>query len=184
MKLYIQVKFYESYLKLITDLLEAINASNSSNEKLVEWVTDFTDLCSRLQALKSDVNDAKREESANNLTRKANILKLAGDNLASIRDELRKRVFRDIIDLSTEDTLRFFVARFMEVTSHTKDESLSYNVRDIVNTVLRRISSERSLDVSTNTFKQCDLLRMQKSLRSVWKHTLGHSEAELFVEEK
>ncbi|AXY55032.1 21 kDa protein [Rehmannia virus 1] len=179
MKLYINVGYYKTYLKMVVSLLTTIESTSETDIDVNKWIEDFTDLATRIQALKSDVNDAKREENECDINKKAHLLEQAEEKLARIRDELRKLSCHDLINLDNKDLIKYFVTKYMTITSRTLDTTLAARTKDVSTVVLRNLSTEKGLNISTNTFKQSELLRLKSKLGIVWKYHLGYDEKEL-----
>ncbi|AAW32899.1 putative silencing supressor [Mint virus 1] len=181
MKLYFRVAYYESLVTEATNLLTRVRNRDENHDRaaLNKWILDFTDLAARVQCIKSDVNDAKREESAHDINTKVALLQTFEQRLAEARDVLRLIVVKDQLNLESKELLAFFVKYFTNITPTSFDHAIEYSVRQLVSAVLLHLSSESGLDISANTFRQNVLLRSNNKVIVEWTRRLGYTKEQL-----
>nr|BBK15486.1 p18 [Carnation necrotic fleck virus] len=174
MKLYFTLAFYTLYSASVDSLLTKAESNDQSDESAVRvLIKEYTELCTKLLSLKSDVNDARRDEGEEVFTAKSDILLSIEKTLCTIRDVLRVKVINLNCERTPEETLVFLASLYSETEKVSFDETLELKTRDVVANALKVLSKKWCLDITTTPFKFVALLKLNCTLRSTFFSYLG-----------
>ncbi|UNN55317.1 ORF9 [Cnidium closterovirus 1] len=181
MKLYFSVSDYEKLVIRASFLKDrCFNTDSVTKESFSGMRNDLNGVAALIPALKSDINDSKREGDGTVHDRKQLLLRTLEKDCKDSLSLLRSSVVKVLKIQSPKDLIVFILKYGANNTNTPYDVFMKNSVKDGANTALKILSKRVGLDISPTPFDEGEKLRDKKaSFEWVLKNEFKMTEGEI-----